>query len=209
MLGLGVGSRLGAAVSRRVTAGRALLLFAACELGIAVYGAASCPLLYDFLYARHGWLYAEPLRGGLMHFATLAVPTVLMGMSLPLLTRAVVERAETAGGTIAFLYGINVLGAAAGALATPWVFFRHHGVRPAVWAAAIPPTATTPATITPTRLFRTAPLLLALPGLGSRRLPGSSLSEVIGPPLARPVPRASRPRTRPAPRRRRGPSGSV
>ena len=135
MLGLGVGSRLGAAVSRRVTAGRALLLFAACELGIAVYGAASCPLLYDFLYARHGWLYAEPLRGGLMHFATLAVPTVLMGMSLPLLTRAVVERAETAGGTIAFLYGINVLGAAAGALATPWVFFRHHGVRPAVWAA--------------------------------------------------------------------------
>jgi predicted membrane-bound spermidine synthase len=135
MLGLGLGSRLGAGLSRRVTPGRALLLFAACELGIAGYGALSCPLLYDFLYTRQGWLYAEPLRGGLMHFATLAVPTILMGMSLPLLTRAVVERAETAGGTIAFLYGINVLGAATGALATPWVFFRHYGVRAAVWAA--------------------------------------------------------------------------
>ena len=135
MLGLGLGSRLGAGLSRRVRPRRALVLFAACELGIAAYGAVSCPLLYDWLYVRQGWLYAEPLRGGLMHFATLAVPTVLMGMSLPLLTRAVVERAQTAGGTVAFLYGINVLGAAAGALATPWVFFRHYGVRAAVWAA--------------------------------------------------------------------------
>jgi len=137
MLGLGLGSRMGAALSRRVAAARALVLFAACELGIAAYGAASCSLLYDVLYVRYGWLYTEPLLGGLMHFATLAVPTILMGMSLPLLTRAVVHRAETAGGTIAFLYGINVLGAATGALATPWVFFRHHGVRPAVWAAVV------------------------------------------------------------------------
>ena len=53
MLGLGLGSRLGAALSRRVTAGRALVLFAACELGIAAYGAVSCPLLYDYLYV-HG-----------------------------------------------------------------------------------------------------------------------------------------------------------
>ena len=43
-----------------------------------------------------------------------------------------VRGAETAGGTIGFLYGINVLGAAAGALATPWVFIRHHGMRAAL-----------------------------------------------------------------------------
>ena len=135
MAGLGLGSRLGAAASTRVPAGRALVLFAACELGIAGYGAVSCRMLYDWLYVRHGWIYADPLRGGLMHLATLGVPTVLMGMSLPLLTRAVVRRVESAAGTVAFLYGVNVLGAATGALATPWVFFRHHGVRAAVWAA--------------------------------------------------------------------------
>jgi predicted membrane-bound spermidine synthase len=135
MAGLGLGSRLGAAASTKVTAGRALVLFAACELGIAAYGAVSCRVLYDWLYVRHGWIYTDPLRGALMHFATLALPTVLMGMSLPLLTRAVVRHVETAAGTVAFLYGVNVLGAAAGALATPWVFFRHHGVRAAVMAA--------------------------------------------------------------------------
>ena len=46
-----------------------------------------------------------------------------------------VRDAETASGTIGFLYGINVLGAAAGALATPWVFIRHHGIETAVLAA--------------------------------------------------------------------------
>jgi predicted membrane-bound spermidine synthase len=135
MAGLGLGSRLGAATSTKVTAAHALVLFAACELGIAAYGAASCWMLYDWLYVRHGSLYADPLRGALMHLATLALPTVLMGMSLPLLTRAVVRQVESAAGTVAFLYGVNVLGAAAGALATPWVFFRHHGVRAAVMAA--------------------------------------------------------------------------
>ena len=58
-----------------------------------------------------------------------------MGMSLPFLDRAMVRDAETASQTIGFLYGINVLGAAVGALATPWVFIRHHGIRAAILAA--------------------------------------------------------------------------
>src|SRR5258707_1502095 len=58
-----------------------------------------------------------------------------MGMSLPFLTRAMVRDAATASETIGFLYGINVLGAALGALGTPWVFIRNHGIRTAVMAA--------------------------------------------------------------------------
>ena len=137
MMGLGLGSHLGAVASKRLTAARAMLLFAACELGIAAYGAVSRFLLYDWLYVRHGWLYEHAVRGALIQFLTLAVPTILMGMSLPFLTRATVRAAETAGGTIAFLYGINVLGAAAGALATPWVFMRHYGLAAALWGAVI------------------------------------------------------------------------
>ena len=135
MLGLGLGSHLGAVASKRVARTRALLLFGACELGIAAYGALSCRLLYDWLYVRQGWLFTDPLNASLVHFAVLALPTILMGTSLPLLTRAMVRRMDTAGGTIGFLYGVNVLGAAAGALATPWIFFRRYGVPAAVWGA--------------------------------------------------------------------------
>ncbi len=136
MVGLGVGSHLGGVLSSRVSARGALAVFAACELGIAGFGASSCRLYYDWLYVRLGWLYADPTRGALLHFVTLAVPTVLMGLSLPFLARAMVRDLETASGTIAFLYAINVLGAAAGALATPWIFIRHFGIPTAVRAAA-------------------------------------------------------------------------
>ena len=135
MLGLGLGSHLGAVLSTRIARPRALALFAGCELAIAAFGAMSCTLYYDWLYVRWGWLYGEPLRAGLLQFASLALPTVLMGMSLPFLTRAMVRDAATASETIGFLYGINVLGAAAGALGTPWVFIRHYGIRTAVLAA--------------------------------------------------------------------------
>src|SRR4029079_3023470 len=135
MLGLGLGSHLGAVVSRRISRRRALALFAACELTIAAFGALSCTLYYDWLYVRWGSVYGEPLRAGLLQFASLALPTMLMGMSLPFLTRAMGRAASTAGETIGFLYAINVLGAAAGAFATPWVFIRHYGIRTAVMAA--------------------------------------------------------------------------
>jgi spermidine synthase len=136
MVGLGLGSHLGAVASTRVTRRRALLLFAACELAVAAFGAVSCDLYYGALYLRWGWLFAEPVRGALVQFASLLFPTVLMGMSLPFLTRATVRDAAGASRTIGFLYGINLLGAAAGALITPWVFIRHYGLPAALAAAA-------------------------------------------------------------------------
>src|SRR5207253_4852808 len=47
MVGLGLGSHLGGVVSARVTASRALVAFAGCELGVALFGASSCGLYYD------------------------------------------------------------------------------------------------------------------------------------------------------------------
>src|SRR5215510_1709614 len=49
MVGLGLGSHLGAWASIRVSRSRALGLFAACELAIAAFGAVSCTLYYDWL----------------------------------------------------------------------------------------------------------------------------------------------------------------
>jgi predicted membrane-bound spermidine synthase len=136
MAGLGIGSHLAGLWSARLDARRALRLFAVVELAIGAFGALSTFLLYDLLYVRAAGLYAAPWRAGLAHFLTLLLPTGLMGMSLPLLVRATLREAAAASRTIGDLYGANVLGAATGALLTPWVLVRFLGIRGAVWLAA-------------------------------------------------------------------------
>ena len=51
-----------------------------------------------------------------------------MGMSLPFLVRATVRETASASRVIGVLYGVNVLGAAAGALLAPWVLMRFLGL---------------------------------------------------------------------------------
>jgi predicted membrane-bound spermidine synthase len=136
MAGLGIGSYAGSVLSLRLRPGRALRAFAALELGVAAFGALSCTLFYDILYLRASWLYAVAWRAGLLHFACLLFPTLLMGMSLPFLVRGLVRDAAGAAKTIGSLYSVNVLGASCGALLTPWVLIRFTGMRGAVLVAA-------------------------------------------------------------------------
>ena len=137
MAGLGIGSHLGGVWSARLDRRTALGAFALVELAVGAFGAVSCRIYYDVLYLKGGWLYASPWSAGLMHFLALVAPTALMGMSLPLLVRGMVRDRDSAGRTIGTLYGVNVLGAAAGALVTPWVLIRYFGLDGAVMAAAI------------------------------------------------------------------------
>ena len=135
MAGLGAGSHLGGVLSTRLTPLRALRAFALLELGIGLFGAASCSLYYDLLYGRASWLYVSPLRAGVLHFLGLLLPTSLMGMSLPFLVRGLLRETSHAGRTVGYLYGVNTLGASLGALLTPWVLVRHVGIRGAVFVA--------------------------------------------------------------------------
>jgi hypothetical protein len=136
MAGLGGGSLLGARLSVRLTPRRALRAFALVELGLGLFGAASCWIYYDWLYLRASWLYHPLWRATVLHVLGLLVPTTLMGMSLPFLVRAVVDRVDVAGRTIGLLYGLKVLGAAGGALATPWLLVPRGGLTGATWVAA-------------------------------------------------------------------------
>ncbi len=136
MAGLGIGSHLGGRLSARLDGRGALGAFAALEIGIAAFGAASTWLYYDWLYPWAVHLPSPSWQAGLLHLVALLPPTTLMGMSLPYLVRAVVTDVEGAGRRIGWLYGVNMLGAAAGALATPWVLLPALGVRGAVLAAA-------------------------------------------------------------------------
>jgi hypothetical protein len=136
LAGLGVGSEVAGRLSARLSPRGALRAFAAVELAVGLFGLASSHVYYDWLYVHLGWLYASAGRAAVLHLVTLGVPTALMGMSLPFLVRAMVADGPTAPRTIGLLYGINLVGAAVGAVLTPWVLIRSFGIAGALNAAA-------------------------------------------------------------------------
>ena len=137
MVGLGLGSHLGGALSIRLTPRRAVRAFAFLELAIAAFAVLSVPLYYGLLYGRASRLYASLVPATLTHLLSLLPPTLLMGMSLPFLVRGCVRNREGAPRVIGLLYGANALGAAMGAALTPWFLLRFLGVEGAVLVGAV------------------------------------------------------------------------
>jgi spermidine synthase len=68
--------------------------------------------------------------------AILAVPTVLMGATLPLISRAVAAGARSVVGRVAALYSANTAGAIAGAVGTGFLLLPAIGVTATIYAAA-------------------------------------------------------------------------
>ena len=136
MAGLGLGSQLGGVLSARVSPRRALRLFALLELAVGLFAAISCRLYYDGFGTLAAGLYRTTAGTAAAHFAAFLLPTTLMGMSLPFLVRATVRETASASRVIGALYGVNVLGAAAGALLAPWVLIRFLGMEGAALVGA-------------------------------------------------------------------------
>lgn len=123
MAGLGFGSLAGGSLADRLAQRARLLAFAAAELAVALFALASTFVFHDVLYHQLGALPLSGLAIGAILFAVLLWPTFFMGMSLPLLARALAD-ARAPGERIAALYGWNTLGAAFGSLVTVWVLLR-------------------------------------------------------------------------------------
>jgi len=136
MAGLGVGSLAGGLVADRLTPRGCLLAFAAAEAAIAVFALVSLPLFYDFLYLRLGAAALPELARAALLFATLLVPTTGMGLSLPLLARALTTDLGVSADRIGGLYGWNTLGAAAGAPFAVFVLVRLVGFTGTVYVGA-------------------------------------------------------------------------
>lgn len=136
LAGIGAGSYVGGRLSAGLDPRKALRRFAWIEFGIGGFALVSCPLYYDLLFARLGWLFTEPWRAGAVQFLALALPTTLMGMSLPFLVQGTVRDAATASRTIGRFYGINTVGAALGAILAPWLLIRFLGIYGAVVVGA-------------------------------------------------------------------------
>ena len=131
MFGLGIGSLVGGALSRRFPL-HVPWLFAACELGIGAFGAVSIPLI-TFVGART--LHLSPLAVGATVFALLLVPVVLMGATLPLLVQHLTRHDPNIGAVLGRLYSLNTLGAAVASLVTVDVLFVVLGRQATVLAA--------------------------------------------------------------------------
>jgi len=137
MGGMGTGHFAGGHLADRLSARASLVLFAAAELAIAVFGYFSSALYYDVLYGRFGDIaIPAPLLATLL-FMSLLWPTFFMGASLPLLSRALTDRLDRAASVIGLLYGVNTLGAAMGALVATWVLLPRMGLEGSLQLGAL------------------------------------------------------------------------
>lgn len=119
MGGMAIGAWLGGLWASRTE--RPLHAYAVCELLIGVY-AVLTPLLFSVMQGTYVALSSglasdaaslTPMRIALGAL-TLGIPTVLMGMTLPLMLKHVRTGGAASGESIARLYGANVVGAAVG-----------------------------------------------------------------------------------------------
>ncbi|MFN0316454.1 MAG: fused MFS/spermidine synthase, partial [Burkholderiales bacterium] len=141
MGGMAIGSWLGG----RVASGHAqpLRLYAYCELAIAVYCAAT-PMIFKGMQGVYVGIASgvSPDAQILTVFrlalgiGALLVPTILMGMTLPILARFFESRSHSLGRSVAVLYGANTLGAALGALMAGYFVLPTLGVQRTTLAAA-------------------------------------------------------------------------
>jgi predicted membrane-bound spermidine synthase len=138
LLGLGLGSLIASTFADRISDDGAIFSFAICELGIAAFALSSKVIFYDFLFKQMGEIAESHGLVFVIVFLALLVPTLLMGLSLPLLAKGIARSIETAPERISWLYAVNTLGAAAGAFAAGWFIIGAVGyVITVMFAAAI------------------------------------------------------------------------
>ena len=142
MGGLALGAALAGRYVNRVR--RPILIYALLEAGIAL-SALAVPLLLTgagMLYASilgdypsppNAALIGQPIFYLIVAFLVLAVPTGLMGATLPLLTRYVVRNDLDVGPKVALLYATNTAGAVLGTVVAAFILLPSLGLTGTVW----------------------------------------------------------------------------
>ncbi|MEO1692068.1 MAG: fused MFS/spermidine synthase [Cyanobacteria bacterium J06631_6] len=136
LFGLGLGNLLGGSISDRLSSRRCVAVYGCCNLGIATFALASRFIFYDLLFLRLQHLAQSLLVTLGIVFLSLLIPTVLMGISLPMLSKAVNRSAEGAASLIGWLYGFNTLGSGLGTLISGWYIVGTLGYDKTVYLGA-------------------------------------------------------------------------
>ena len=142
MAGLALGSTVfGKAIDRR---GRPLAVYGVLEAGIALW-ALLIPVLFHMLDHVYGSLYRS-LHPGFyvlslvrffLCFLVLLVPTTLMGGTLPVLGKFLLQNRETIGQRAGLLYGVNTLGAVVGTALGGFILLPTLGLRASTLLAVV------------------------------------------------------------------------
>ncbi len=139
MAGLALGSFGGGRIADRLPAQRAFRLYALLEVGVAALCLLT-PLVLgsfpDVFAAIERTLGANRVVRALVAGAILLPPTALMGATLPILVRAWSAREPELGRTVGWLYGINTVGAVAGAFVSGFLLIATLGIHGTVFLAA-------------------------------------------------------------------------
>ena len=139
--GMAIGSLAGGILAARVS--RPIVAYALVELAIGAFCIAT-PALFDAIQSTYVFLAADLPPGApillvlrvALGAGVLLIPTVLMGVTLPLLAQALNAGGEKLGGSVAWLYACNTAGAAVGALLTSYAVIPALGVRSTTLVAA-------------------------------------------------------------------------
>jgi len=131
MLGLGLGSLAGGHLADRFP-GRTLEMFALTELATGAFGAFSPALIHT---VSNAVVHASLAATAAANFGLLLIPTALMGATLPILVRRVVQLYQNVGESVGVLYFANTLGAALGAGFTGFVAFYRFGLASTIHVA--------------------------------------------------------------------------
>jgi len=132
MLGLGLGSLAGGALSSRFP-NHGIVIFGICELGVALFGLGS---LHTFQWAAQYTAGTSLGYTVLFSFLLLIVPTMLMGATLPLLVEHLVHSTRNVGYSVATLYFVNTLGSAVACWFCALFLLRNFGQSGSVTLAA-------------------------------------------------------------------------
>ena len=135
------GLALGSWLAGRARPERPMRVYAALELGLALFAVCSPTLfavaddVFGVVYRHAGSLELALARVGLLTVILLP-PSTLMGATLPLFCQQLVVDSRRAGSAIAMLYAVNTLGAAFGCIVTGLWLLPRLGVTGCVWLAA-------------------------------------------------------------------------
>jgi spermidine synthase len=132
MLGLGLGSLAGGALSRSARV-PPVALFALAELGTAGFGLVSLKL---FRWIAEFTAGSSPAMTGLAAFSLIVVPTLLMGATLPLLVEYLVRSSRNIGSSVGGLYFANTLGSGVACFVAADVLMRLLGQSGSIQFAA-------------------------------------------------------------------------
>ena len=141
MAGLAMGSFwIGRYIDRRR---RVLAVYAGLEAGIGL-SALLFPVVLQALTPLYVWLHQSlsasfwlfSLVRFLLAFCLLCVPTTLMGATLPVLSRYLVQSSATLGWNVGALYALNTGGAVLGCFMAGYVLIGSAGLSRTVWIGA-------------------------------------------------------------------------